>query len=168
MILNDSEIINLIKTGLVSEYISLNDQLTPNGFDLTVAKIYKFSSRGELGFSNSQRILPNLEEITWEDDCAELPKGCYKIKTNETIRMPLNLIAIAMPRSSLLRSGITISTGVWDAGFNGKSEFLLSVQNDHGFKIWKNARVVQLVFLQTNDVKEGYNGIYNLTEKTGK
>ena len=168
MILNDSEIINLIKNGLVSEYISLNDQLTPNGFELTAAKIYKFSSRGELGFWNNQRILPNLEEITWEDDCAELTKGCYKIKTNETIRMPLNLIAITMPRSSLLRSGITISTGVWDAGFNGKSEFLLSVQNEYGFKIWKNARVVELVFLQTNEVKEGYNGIYNLTEKTGK
>jgi dUTP pyrophosphatase len=167
MIQNDLELRKLIENGLVSEFISLNDQLTPNGFDLTVAKIYTFKSRGELGFSNNQRILPNIEEITWKDGYAELPKGCYKIKTNETIRMPLNLIAIAMPRSSLLRSGITISTGVWDAGFTGKSEFLLSVQNEYGFKIWKNARVVQLVFLRTNEVKEGYNGIYSLTEKEG-
>ena len=165
MILNDVEIRGLIaQEQFIKGFISINDQLTPNGFDLTVEKASKFLTEGQIGFSNEERVLPQTKELLWENDAIELPKGCYKIRTNEIIKMPLDLIAIAMPRSSLLRSGVTISTGVWDAGFQGKSEFLLQVQNEQGFKLKKNARLVQLIFLRTKTVKAGYIGIF--TSKT--
>lgn len=161
MILNDKEVRSLIKErDLITNYVDIEKQITPNGFDLTIEKVFKFSDAGAVGFSNEERVLPEMNELSWETNFIKLSKGCYKVRTNEVIKMPLNLVGIAMPRSSLLRSGVTISTGVWDAGFEGKSEFLLMVENDKGFKIWRNARVVQLIFMVTERVQEGYNGAF--------
>ncbi|MGD6807755.1 MAG: deoxyuridine 5'-triphosphate nucleotidohydrolase [Candidatus Bathyarchaeia archaeon] len=162
MILNDKEIKELIANqGFVKDYIDLPSQITPNGFDLTVEKIFTFLGGGQIGFTNQDRILPLTKELEWNNNTIHLSSGCYKVRTNETLKMPLNLVAIAMPRSSLLRCGVAINTGVWDAGFEGKSEFLLTVQNKDGFILKRNARVVQLTFIRTNEVGSGYNGIYN-------
>jgi dUTP pyrophosphatase len=163
MILNDEEIRRLIvERSLITNYMDIEKQITPNGFDLTVEKVFEFVDEGAIGFSNEERVLPEMNELNWKTNFIKLNKGCYKVRTNEIIKMPLNLVGIAMPRSSLLRSGVTISTGVWDAGFEGKSEFLLMVENDKGFKIWRNARVVQIIFIISKKVEEGYSGVYKL------
>ena len=166
MILNDEQIRKLIsENGLVKHYIDLDKQLTPNGFDLTVEQIFKFAGKGQIGFTNEDRILPQLTEIIWENNSIDLSKGSYKIRSNKILNMPLDLVAIAMPRSSLLRSGATVTTGIWDAGFEGKSEFLLNVYNEAGFCVKKNARLIQLLFMSTLAVKKGYAGIFSSKQK---
>jgi deoxycytidine triphosphate deaminase len=37
---------------------------------------------------------------------------------------------------------VTVGTGILDAGFEGKSEFLLIVENKKGLRIYKAARIV--------------------------
>ena len=69
-------------------------------------------------------------------------------------------MALGQPRSSLLRCGVTINMAVWDAGYSGRGQALLTVFNPHGFKLQKNARVAQLVFFQLAAETEGYNGTY--------
>lgn len=166
MILNDEQIRKLIvEKELVKDYIDIDKQLTPNGFDLTVNQFFEFAGKGQIGFTNEDRILPELTEICWESDSVNLSKGSYKVRTNEVLKMPLDLIAIAMPRSSLLRSGVTVTTGIWDAGFEGKSEFLLNVCNEVGFCVKKNARIIQLLFMSTLAVKKGYEGIFSSKQK---
>jgi dUTP pyrophosphatase len=161
MILNSEEIMGMIKRdNLITDYVDLNKQLTPNGFDLTVEKVFGLLSSGAIDFSNRERRLPETREIVWKRDWILLNKDVYKVRTNEIIKMPLDLVAIARPRSSLSRSGVTVDTGVWDAGFEGKSEFLLTVGNNKGFKIKKNARIAQLIFFRIKKTKKGYNGIY--------
>ncbi|MCX9014076.1 MAG: deoxyuridine 5'-triphosphate nucleotidohydrolase, partial [Candidatus Methanoperedens sp.] len=65
------------------------------------------------------------------------------------------------PRSSLLRCGVTIETAVWDAGYSGRSESLLVVFNEDGFRVKKDARVLQLLFYRLGErVSEGYSGVY--------
>ena len=56
--------------------------------------------------------------------------------------------------------GAYTAHGIWDAGFCGKSEFILVVENPHGIDIKQNARVAQLMFLPCQET-ESYNGIYN-------
>ncbi len=163
MILNAEEIRGMIKEkGLVKNYIDLDKQITPNGFDLTVEKIFEFLDQGAMDFSNEEREIPKTREIKWKNDWVQLKSDYYKIRTNEIIKLPLDLIAIARSRSSLSRSGIAVDSGVWDAGFEGKSEFLLIVGNKNGFRIRKDARIVQLVFFRVKKVKEGYKGVYKL------
>jgi len=168
MILTKEEIQELVeKEKLIQNYINLEKQLTPNGFDLTVRKIKRFKSGGKLDFSNNERKLSEVEEIIPVKEDEEdkfgwwnLKKGCYLIETNEIVKLPLNLMAMGKPRSSLLRMGVTINTGYWDSGFEGKSEFLLIVLNSLGVKIKENARICQLVFAKTSGTKQGYNGVY--------
>lgn len=166
--LNKNEIEGLIKeSGLVSGYIDLETQLTPNGFDMTVEKIYEYAGEGALDFSNKERKLPDEKETAVKKKNEadkfgwwQLKKGAYKIKTNETVKLPNDLIAIAFTRSSLLRMGAFTQNGVWDAGFCGKSEFILVVENPMGIKIKQNARVIQLLFCKVNKSEHFYQGIY--------
>ncbi len=168
LVLNREQIKELIeKQQLVSGFVSLDKQLTPNGFDVTLKKVYKITGSGCLDFSNKERRMPESEEILPikrkpddEHGWWHLEKGIYKIKTNEVFKMPLDLIAIAMPRSSLNRMGATVFTGFWDAGFEGRAELLLNVLNDKGIEIKENARIIQLAFLRMDKTKQGYNGIH--------
>jgi len=60
----------------------------------------------------------------------------------------------------LLRCGVTVNTAVWDAGYSGRSQSLMVVYNPQGFRIQRNARIVQLVFLRLTHETEGYRGVY--------
>jgi len=151
---------------LVESYMSLEKQLTPNGIDLTVAKISKFKKSGALDFSNKERVIPEAEEISPQKENKKdkygwwrLLPGIYKIKTNEIVNLPNNLIALAFSRTSILRMGCFTSHGVWDAGFSGRGEFILSVQSPAGARIKQNARIAQLVFYKIKKTEE-YNGIH--------
>lgn len=165
--LNRQELEKLIKQeNLVSGYIDLETQMTPNGFDLTAADIFEFDGAGALDFSNKERIVPEGKKILPEKKGDEkfgwweLKKGAYKIRTNEVVTLPNDLIGIAFTRTSLLRMGAFTQHGVWDAGFRGKGEFVLVVENPKGIKIKQNARVTQLIFTKINETSRGYEGIY--------
>lgn len=165
--LNRQEIGNLIKEkGFITDYLNLDIQLTPNGFDLTVASVFEFIDAGALDFSNKERVVAPVKEILPEKKDTRdkfgwwnLKRGAYKIRTNEVINLPEDLVAIAFPRSSLLRMGAFTQTGAWDAGFRGKSEFILVVENTQGLRLKQNARIVQLIFARINETI-GYQGVY--------
>lgn len=165
--LNREEIRNLIKNKkLIDCFIDLEIQLTPDGFDLTVEKIFSFESKGLLDFSNKERVISKEKELKSTKNKRKeqygwwnLKEGVYKVRTNEIVNLPKNLVGLSFPRSSLLRMGGFVHTGVWDAGFNGKGEFILSIGNN-GLKIKQNARIAQLVFLKMNETKKGYEGVY--------
>ncbi|MCK4327137.1 MAG: deoxyuridine 5'-triphosphate nucleotidohydrolase [Candidatus Diapherotrites archaeon] len=163
MILHDSELKKLIKNDppLVKDYISLKHQLQPNGFDLTGHELFKFKGAGSLDFSNKERVFPETEPVVFEDMWALLEPGIYKVKTNEYVNLPDDVIAFAQTRSSLLRMGAFTVHGFWDAGFHGKSEFSLVVQNPHGLRFKQNARVAQIMFIRLNNsVDEAYSGMH--------
>jgi len=166
--LNKAEIRKLVEEKkLISGYINLETQLTPNGFDLSAGELFSFPSAGKVDFSNKERILPeglalNPVKTSAEDKFGwwHLKAGIYKIRTNEIVSLPNDLAAIAFPRSTLLRCGAFVHNGVWDAGFSGRSEFVLVVGNPQGLDLKQNARVIQLIFFPVTET-EGYKGIYN-------
>ncbi len=166
MKLNDEQLREAVEEGLVQEYIDLDTQLTPNGFDFTVKEVHRFKERGRLDFSNSERQIPETEKLEASKEEGEeygwwsLDPGAYKLVTNEVVDLPEDVIAFAYPRSSLLRMGCTIENGVWDAGFKGRSEFLLIVQNSEGVEIKENARVNHIVFEKISEAQESYQGRY--------
>ncbi len=137
-------------------------QVQPHGIDLSVARVYRFEGAGRVGFSSSHTELPAAEEITFDrQGWVHLPPGSYRIRLAERVHLPLNVLAIARPRSSLLRMGVHVGTALWDAGYSGQGEALLVVHNPHGVYLQRRARVLQLVFfLLDRAPKEGYKGRY--------
>jgi dUTP pyrophosphatase len=161
-ILNSSEIRRLIEEQqFITEFIDLEKQLQPSGFDLSVGEVLAYEGGGSVDFSNEERVIaPGRSLQPDRDGWYKLGPGCYTIVYNEVVRMPLDLAAIARTRSTLLRNGASVGTAVWDPGYQGRSSSLLVVHNPHGMRLKRDARVVQLVFFRIGEVKEGYRGAY--------
>jgi len=146
---------------LVEGYIDFEQQLQPNGFDITLRDIAMLQTMGQIASDNAQRQLPDLAPLIFDNqDFMELMPGNYIITYNEIVHIPTNLMALARPRSSLLRCGVSIGTAVWDAGYSGRSQSLMLVYNSQGFRVQKNARVAQLVFMTLTAETESYSGKY--------
>ena len=147
---------------LISGYHSIEDQLQPNGFDLSVAGVGRFANGGAIGRTNASRTLPEVLPLPFDDTgWLDLQPGSYQIVFNEVVDLPNNLMALGRPRSSLCRLGATLGTAVWDAGYRGRSTALLIVENPAGMRIEQAARLMQLVFFTLDaPAARGYDGTY--------
>jgi dUTP pyrophosphatase len=160
--LSSADIRRLIKEQqLVTAFIDLDKQLQPSGFDLSLGEVLAFTGSGSVDFSNEERVIADSRPLSPDyDGWYWLPTGSYTVVYNEAIAMPLDVVAIARTRSTLLRNGATVETAVWDPGYKGRSSSLLVVHNPKGIRLRKDARIVQLVFFGVKEVEEAYSGIY--------
>lgn len=148
--------------GLVESMINSEAQTQMCGIELTVARVESFQSDGSLGFDNKERQLPKTELLEFdESDWIMLEQGSYLVTFNEIVNIPKDIMALARPRSSLLRSGAALETAVWDPGYRGRSQSLLVVHNPCGLRMKRNARLMQLVFFRLGrDAEKVYAGRY--------
>ena len=145
---------------LLEGMVNAEEQVQPNGVDLTLRQVAMFSSSGVIGRTNQERRLSDTAPLTFDGlGDMELIAGPYLVTFNEIVNLPPDVMAIGQPRSSLLRCGVAIHNAVWDAGYSGRSQALLVVYNPYGFRIKRDARLLQLVFLHlttaTNDTYKG-------------
>ncbi len=144
---------------LVSSLVEGEDQVQPNGIDLTAAEVARLLTPGRLG--RHERRLPSVEELeTDAQGFYQLPQGVYRVRYNEELALPADIMAIGRPRSTLLRCGVTIGTAVWDAGYRGRSDSLLTVHHPAGFSLQRHSRVTQIVFFRLTGVTRPYHGYY--------
>ena len=160
--LNSKAIKQLIETQqLISGYIDLDKQLQPAGFDLSLKEVHTYWGSGVVDFDNKERKLAPTRQLKPDDNgWYILREGCYMIVYNEAVKMPLNVVALARSRSTILRNAAAIETAVWDPGYQGRSSSLLVVHNPNGIRVKQDSRVAQLVFFSTDDVEKGYSGVY--------
>ena len=146
---------------LLEGLFNAEQQLQQNGIDLTLRSIARPASAGRMGAAADDREISRADLLAFDGQgYVELTPGPYVITINEIVHLPRNIMALGRPRSSLLRCGITVSTAVWDAGYEGRSQALLVVHNLHGFRLQQNARVLQLVFFRLTSDTEAYHGKY--------
>ena len=146
---------------LLEGLVNIEQQLQQNGIDLTLRSIARPVTPGYMGAVANDRVISQVTPLVFdENNCVDLIPGPYIITFNEIVHLPRNIMALGRPRSSLLRCGVTIGTAVWDAGYEGRSQALLVVHNDQGFRLQQDARVTQLVFLRLTSDAEAYHGKY--------
>ncbi len=145
---------------LLEGYASLERQLQPNGFDLSVRSVSRFTSPGHLASDDEGRVLAEVAPLDFDaDGWLFLPASSYLVSFNEVVRLPTDLMALGRPRSSLLRSGVSLHTAVWDAGYHGRSQCMLTVHHPAGFRLQRNSSVAQLVFFRlSSPSRHGYQG----------
>ena len=163
-VLDRGSILELIRGPghLVEEYLDLDTQLQPNGFDMTLREVSRFASGGEIPAGRVPAALPEFDALPFgQDGYLQMPPGSYIVTLNEVVNLPGHVMALARPRSSLLRCGVGLHTAVWDAGYHGRSQALLTVYNPSGFRVARDARIVQMVFMylaRSLSVEEAYQG----------
>ena len=163
-VLTDSAIRTLLRRTppLLEGLADAKTQVQSCGVDLTVGSLSRYASDGAIDFDNSRRVLSRTEPAEWVEGEAVLPAGGYHIVYNEKVNLPADIMALAYPRSSLLRCGATVHTAVWDPGYSGRGEALLVVHNPLGIRIARDARIAQLVFFQLDgDVEHSYRGRFH-------
>lgn len=122
------------------------DDIDCAGLKLHLDKIFTFRGKGKL--YRESKHLPEVDEVKSNDqNIYVLSPGAYKIRYRELINVPNNAIALAIPRSTLLRMGVTVYTAVWDPGYSGRGEGLMIVFNPNGIEIEAYAQIAQLVFI---------------------
>ena len=145
---------------LVEGLASHEEQVQPNGIDLTVREVALLSGQGRL--TPTERALSGLSPLAFDSrGLLELLPGAYLVTFNEVVHLPPHIMALGRPRSTLLRCGVAFHTAVWDAGYSGRSQSLMVVYNPYGFRLATGSRVMQLVFFTVSGPSpEGYRGHY--------
>ena len=139
-----------------------DEQLQPNGVELTLAEVGAWREPGRLGFVHDDRGIPAAEALAFDDEgWMTLEAGGYGVAFRETVNVHDDLCAIARPRSSLLRMGATVATALWETGYRGRSRALLLVTSPAGVRLQRGARLIQLVFLKLPaPLADGYAGAF--------
>ncbi|MGD2200988.1 MAG: deoxyuridine 5'-triphosphate nucleotidohydrolase, partial [Candidatus Bathyarchaeota archaeon] len=92
--MNSREIRFLIEEKqLITDYIDLETQLQPTGFDLSLSKVHTFKGQGGVDFSNIEREIPPKQLLEPDEGgWYSLEPGCYTIVYNEMVRIPLDIV----------------------------------------------------------------------------
>ena len=163
----------------VAEHVTQtdDDQVQPNGVDLTLGAVYEQVEPGRLGRAGKtvgeRRVVepvpesgpgPNPEGDRGRDGAADegiptyrLDPGGYVAEYGERVGVPEGHVGFVLPRSSLMRNSCMLHTAVWDAGYEGRGEGLLEVH--HEITIERGARFAQFV-LAAADHDGTYEGDY--------
>jgi deoxycytidine triphosphate deaminase len=122
-------------------------QLQPAGFDLTCAAVAAFAGTGSLDLDNTRRQLPDVQDLPWPagNTALRLEPGGYLVTYNEQIAVPADAAGLVLPRSSLMRCGAVLHSALWDPGYTGRGQGLLTVYAP--LELYRDARVGQFVLI---------------------
>ncbi|KAH7409545.1 dUTPase-like protein [Cadophora sp. MPI-SDFR-AT-0126] len=154
--------LQIVTRQLIRNLRHVVQQQQPCGVDLTLRYISKWTSAATIDFDNTKRQAAQTSILPFNDSSRSitLPPGAYLVDFNETVHIPRNCMASVFPRSSLWRSGVEISAGVVDAGYEGAMGALMEVKNPNGLVLYENAKLAQIVFEEMAEEVEGYSGVY--------
>ncbi|HHT19572.1 MAG: deoxyuridine 5'-triphosphate nucleotidohydrolase [Euryarchaeota archaeon] len=145
---------------LIKLFPEFKELVEPSGIDLRVDEVFRQKGPGSL--VDDQKNLPELQKL--EPPLYTLqPKTAYSVTIDRKIKIPKGYSMLYLPRSTLLRSFISIHTAVGDPGFYGTLQFLLVNQGDFPFTLKRGERIAQGVVFPVEGSGE-YNGSYQENE----
>lgn len=127
------------------------------GYDLTLQSINKV---------NGGKVLSDgthVDSYTPIDTCIvdgrevfQLIPGTYSLTFEQGVKLPTNFTAFIRHRSSVLRCGGIITSGVYDPGFEVENVGAVLIATEN-LDLEKGARAAQIILLE-NIEAEAYNG----------
>lgn len=149
------------ETELKKLFPDFEDLVQPSGIDLELDRIYIQKSAGSL--IDNEKTLPEIEEL--EGDIFTLkPHTAYLASIKRKVKIPKGYAMLYLPRSTLLRSFVSVQTAVGDPGFYGTLMFMVYNHGDFEYKIKSGDRIAQAVVFPVEGSGE-YNGSYQETEQ---
>ncbi|ADZ08803.1 dUTP diphosphatase [Methanobacterium lacus] len=132
----------------------------PSGIDLRIDEV--FIQRGPGSLIDNEKELPEIEKL--EPPIYVLkPKTSYLVTVDRKIKIPKGYSMLYVPRSTLLRSFVSVHTAVGDPGFYGTLQFMVYNYGDFDYKVKKGERIAQGVVFDVSGSGE-YNGSYQESE----
>lgn len=131
MLLDGQQILDKKIVTFSEELVDTDSQIQPNGLDLRVDKIYR--AAGTVRVPRDGKVEAGLQVIPLEVKGAfwELKpdSDLYWVDFLEQIHLPDGYCATLITRSSLVRAGVDVVSGLWDTGFYGQLGCTLRVHS---------------------------------------
>ena len=138
----------------------------PNSIDLRIGIVYQIDG-GITLFADGNRMLPTYTKsvpypVPREDGSSVLcyslfPQHLFQIEFMETVRLPRDLCAMTVLRSSLFKSGASGEAGLYDSGYSGGTRMTVGVKFASIIEV--GAPVAQMIFFRADSYKM-YDGYY--------
>ena len=129
-VLSDSDILNLLKRGALRIEGFKEENLTPNGYDVTVEEIW----------------IPGRDS-RFTEGAAEIPgREWFVIGTKEFLELPPDIVGGIWIRTTWVRKGVLSSFGRIDAGFKGNLTFSAFNASASPTSVTVGDRFAQVVF----------------------
>ncbi|MFW9904264.1 MAG: hypothetical protein ACFFFH_08040 [Candidatus Thorarchaeota archaeon] len=134
----------------------------PNGIDISIGRLFQLSGTVKLISKKELRKYPELLELKPLNDFWHLDPNFYLVEVAEEIIIPNDAIGYVAPRSTLLRMGATVFSGIWDKGFQGigDNHGRILLQTSLPFQIHTSAAIAQMIFISAVDDMTVYQGNY--------
>lgn len=150
--LGEKELINL--------FPDFKELVQPSGIDLRLDEVFRQMGPGSL--IDNEKNLPELEKL--EPPIYTLKaKTAYLASIDRKIKIPKGFSMLYLPRSTLLRSFVSVHTAVGDPGFYGTLQFMIHNYGDFDYTIKQGERIAQAVVFPVTGSGE-YNGSYQEEE----
>jgi len=145
---------------LIKLFPDFEKLVQPSGIDLALDEIFVQKSEGSL--IDNEKNLPDIEAV--EGPIYTLkPHTAYLATIDRKIKIPKGYTMLYLPRSTLLRSFVSVQTAVGDPGFYGTLMFMIYNHGEFEYKIKKGDRIVQGVVFEVDGSGE-YSGSYQEEE----
>lgn len=163
MILGPKQLLALVKKKKLVENLSERELTNPEGagFDLRLGKVFKMKGNSFLGID--ERKTPEVKLVAEfnpkkKSKLVIKPGELYLTETYEKFNMPLDLVGILKPRTTLQRSGIIARMAIVDPGYSGTVHPLLYNAGSATVTIELGARYIFAMFMEIKGKGSQYRG----------
>lgn len=164
------------ENGWITNLIDPEKQIGSDGIDLTV-KTINWVNTEEPSILTSNKIYTHHRSLEYIEPISigengyglpedmvgfELVKGVYDIEFNEFIKLPQGVAALLLLRSTFVRAGHSMFSGLYDQGFENFAGAVVHVEGPTFVE--RDMRTAQIVFIQSAGSGQLYAGGYNYKE----
>lgn len=137
-------------------------RIQPNGVDIGVESVYRISGSGYLTdgeYEKPDRLKLTPHQETKDKQIYDLYSGPHILVYDVEVKIPNGYIGRVYPRSRLMRSGLHLTSALWDQGYKGRGEGLLQIPRSVDYIcLDKDMSVAQMVFIEAEDGTGSYDG----------
>lgn len=142
--------------------IDNNKDVQPNSIDLKIEKVF-MPQQSVFILSEERRDHRGSKELPTrvfnnEPDWWCLSPGYYEIVFQNEICLPKGEAGFVIPRSTLVRNGVYLATGLYDSGYEGSMVSGLHVTTGP-FYVKKGTRMAQFLLFEAETLRK-YDGAY--------
>jgi dUTP pyrophosphatase len=145
---------------LIKLFPDFKELIQPSGIDLRLDEVFRQKGPGSL--IDNEKNLPELERLKPPIYTLKA-KTAYLASIDRKIKIPKGFSMLYLPRSTLLRSFVSVHTAVGDPGFYGTLQFMLYNYSEFDYTIKQGERIAQAVVFPVTGSGE-YNGSYQEEE----
>lgn len=149
----------MVAAGFVKNLVDAEKQIQPNAIDFTVDKILYIRPGncyiGEDKKEMREQSIVNIRAGAWHLEA----NRSYDVSSDVYVEVPEGKAALLILRSTFVRNGMTLSSGLYDSGFKGNIGAVLHT-NGASPTIQQGVRIGQIMFIDSDSVGK-YAGGYN-------